>query len=446
MFNDTIVALSSTYGISAIAVIRISGDNVEKIIKNHLRKVYKPKRMYYNWFIDNGKKIDEITWTFHKNPKSYTGEDMLEIFCHGGPKIIDEIISVIKKYSREAIEGEFSKRAVLNNKMDLIKAESINDMIHSETELSLEVSRNQITKGLSKEINKIESSLLELSTEIEVELDYPDDVEFEIETKILKNKIDDIIKTGKEILMNADNGIMAVHGIKTTIIGKPNSGKSTLLNALLRKDRAIVTEIPGTTRDTIEENLNIRGIYLRIIDTAGIRESEDRIEKLGIQKTIDSIKESDLIIFVIDGTTPDKEDEKIFEIINKQYFDKELIIVLNKNDHQNFIKPVFLNNYNYISISAKEGKIKNLEEEIYKKFINKLSIKKISLTNKRQRDILKDSLKYLEKASNNIKNGVSIDFIMFDIRKALEKIYELNGKNYNEEILNNLFSNFCVGK
>ncbi|SDC24818.1 tRNA uridine-5-carboxymethylaminomethyl(34) synthesis GTPase MnmE [Geotoga petraea] len=446
MFKDTIVALSSSYGISAIGVIRISGNNVEDIIRNHLRKSFKPKKMYYNWFIDNEKKIDEITWTFHKGPKSYTGEDMLEIFCHGGPKIIEELITILKRYSRDAIEGEFSKRAVLNNKMDLIKAESINNMIHSETELSLDASRNQVTMGLSKDISKIEKDLLDLSTEIEVELDYPDDIAFESESDTLKNKVDSIIKAGKEILLNADNGIMAVHGIKTAIVGKPNSGKSTLLNALLRKDRAIVTDIPGTTRDTIEENLNIKGIYLRVIDTAGIRESEDKIEKIGIQKSIDSIKNSDLIIFIVDGSNPNKDDEKIFEKINKDYKNKELIIVLNKNDDKNFVQPFFLKNYHYISISAKEGNIKDLEEEIYKKFINKLTIKKPLLTNSRQKDILKETLNHLEKASNNIENGISKDFIMFDIRKALEKIYELNGKNYNEEMLNNLFSNFCVGK
>ena len=446
MFKDTIVALSSTYGISAIAVIRVSGKNVEKIIKNHLRNEYKTKKMYYDWFISEDKKIDEITWTYHKGPKSYTGEDMLEIFCHGGPKIIDELISVIKNYSREAIEGEFSKRAVLNNKMDLIKAESINDMIHSETELSLEASRNQITLGLSKEIKKIEKELLDLSTEIEVELDYPDDVAFESDPKNLLDKMTKILEDTENILLNADNGIMAVHGIKTAIVGKPNSGKSTLLNSLLRQDRAIVTEIPGTTRDTIEESLNIKGIFLRVIDTAGIRESEDKIEKIGIKKSLDTIEKSNLIIFTIDGANSNEEDEKIYNIIKKDFNKKEMIIAINKKDDKNFFVPKFLDKEKYINISAKKGEIKELEDEIYQRFIKKLSIKKPSLTNNRQKDTLKESIDYLQKAIDNINRGISLDFIMFDIRKSLEKLFELNGKNYNEEMLNNLFSNFCVGK
>ncbi|MGM0640491.1 MAG: tRNA uridine-5-carboxymethylaminomethyl(34) synthesis GTPase MnmE [Thermotogota bacterium] len=446
MFKDTIVALSSTYGISAIAVIRISGDNVVKMIKNHLRQKFVPKKMYYDWFKKNTKKIDEITWVYHKKPNSYTGEDMLEIFCHGGPKIIDEILNILKENSREAIEGEFSKRAVLNNKMDLIKAESINNMIHSETEISLEASRNQITLGLSEELNKIEKELLDLSTTIEVELDYPDDVAFEIDNQEILKKIKHIILKTEEILENADNGIIAVHGIKTAIIGKPNSGKSTLLNALLRKDRAIVTDIPGTTRDTIEESLNIRGIFLRIIDTAGIRESKDKIENIGIKKSFESIEKSDLIILTIDGTNIDKEDEKIYHEILNNFVDKEVIISINKSDDYNFKIPNFIDKEKKVIISAKNNNIKTLEDEIYNRFIEKLSYKKPLLTNKRQKNSLKECKEFLKKAEENIINGIPLDFIMYDIRKALEKLYELNGKNYNEEMLENLFSNFCVGK
>jgi tRNA modification GTPase len=239
---------------------------------------------------------------------------------------------------------------------------------------------------------------------------------------------------------------MAVHGIKTAIVGKPNSGKSTLLNSLLRQDRAIVTEIPGTTRDTIEESLNIKGIYLRVIDTAGIRESENKIEKIGIKKSLDTIEKSNLIIFTIDGANFNQEDEKIYNIIKKDFNDKEMIIAINKKDDENFIIPKLIDEEQYISISAKNGEIKELEDEIYKRFIKKLSIKKPSLTNNRQKDTLKESLEYLQKAAENINRGISLDFIMFDIRKSLEKLFELNGKNYNEEMLNNLFSNFCVGK
>ncbi len=446
MFKDTIVALSSTYGISALAVIRVSGNNVFKIIKKHLRQNFEPKKMYYDWFKKDSKKIDEITWVYHKSPNSYTGEEMLEIFCHGGPKIIDELIKILKENSREAIEGEFSKRAVLNNKMDLIKAESINDMIHSETEISLEASRNQITLGLSQELNKIEKELLDLSTSIEVELDYPDDVAFESDDKEVLEKIKKIILNSKDILKNADNGIMAVHGIKTAIIGKPNSGKSTLLNALLRKDRAIVTDIPGTTRDTIEESLNIRGIYLRIIDTAGIRESEDKIEKIGIKKSFESIDNSDLVVFTIDGTNIDQEDKQIYQKIMNEFDKKEIIIAINKSDDLNFKNPSFIDSDDFVVISAKNNDIRKLEDEIYNRYIKKLSYKKPSLTNKRQKNCLEESISFLKKAEENIKNGIPLDFIMYDVRKSLEKLYELNGKNYNEEMLENLFSNFCVGK
>lgn len=454
MLYDTIAAISSPIGTGAIGIVRVTGSkkDVEIIIRKGLkRKNYLSKRIYYGWlYNEQNEKVDEVTWVYHEKPHSYTGEDMLEIFCHGGKLITLKVLNTVLQYGvRQAFAGEFTKRAVLNGKMDLIKAEAINNLITSETEISLKASFNQLKDSLSKKVLSIKNQLLNIASEIEVEMDYPDDVEMastDIEIKIVNiiNSIDNILK-------EADNGIIAINGVRTTIVGKPNSGKSTLLNALLRKDRAIVTDIPGTTRDTIEENLNIKGIFIKIIDTAGIRHTEDIIEKVGIERAIKSIKDSHLILFVLDGTTSfTKEDQLIYnELIKLQ--DKTVIMVLNKSDAPDFDKNKFNlisqeKSFDMVTISAKNGEVKTLEEKIYEIFYDKLNIEEPTLTNERQKITLESSKSYLVKAINSIKKGFSNDVVMIDIRKAIEKIYELTGENYNEELLNTIFSNFCVGK
>lgn len=280
-------------------------------------------------------------------------------------------------------------------------------------------------------------------------MDYPDDIEFEDHD--LKNKLVHIVNSMNQLLKEAENGIIAVEGVRTVIVGKPNSGKSTLLNALLRKDRAIVTDIPGTTRDTIEENLNINGIYIRLIDTAGIRYTEDTLERVGIERTINSIKNSHLILFVLDGTTPfTQEDELIYNKLN-ELGDKTVIIILNKSDSPNFTENNYLslkqkNPNDFVIISAKNGAIKNLENKIYEKFFEKVNIEEPTLTNQRQKITLESSKEFVLNAINSLEKGFSNDIIMYDVRKALEKIYELSGENYTEELLDKIFSTFCVGK
>ncbi|MDN5345954.1 tRNA modification GTPase [Petrotoga miotherma DSM 10691] len=452
MLNDTIAAISSPVGTGAIGVVRISGNHVKNIIDQALkREKYTPKKMYYGWLYDKeGEKVDEITWVYHAQPYSYTGEDMLEIFCHGGKLITYAVLNTIIKYgTRQALPGEFTKRAVLNGKMDLIKAEAVNNVITSETEISLKASFNQLKNALSEKINDIKNSLLNISAQIEVEMDYPDEIE--LEDHNLKNKLVYIFNQMDQILKEADNGIIAVEGVRTVIAGKPNSGKSTLLNALLRKDRAIVTDIPGTTRDTIEENLNINGIYLKLIDTAGIRYTEDTLERVGIERTINSIKNSHLILFVLDGTTPfTQEDELIYTKLN-ELGEKTVIIVLNKSDSPNFKESNYLplkqkNPNDFVMISAKNGEIKTLEDKIYEKFFEKVNIEEPTLTNQRQKMTLESSKEYVLNAINSLEKGFSNDVIMYDVRKALEKIYELSGENYTEELLDKIFSTFCVGK
>ncbi|UYP00450.1 tRNA uridine-5-carboxymethylaminomethyl(34) synthesis GTPase MnmE [Oceanotoga sp. DSM 15011] len=443
MIYDNIAAISSPRGIGAISVIRISGYNLLEILKKLTKKEkIKPKYMYYGWIYEEQEKIDEITFVYHENPNSYTGEDMIEIFGHGGDLITKSVFRrILKENIREALPGEFSKRAVLNKKMNLIKAQAINDIINSKTEYSLNASQKMFTGGISKKIIEIKEDILNISARLEVEMDYPEDIEedtFEIRKEIenIKSKIENILK-------NSENGIIAFNGIKTTIVGKPNSGKSTLLNALLRKERAIVTDVPGTTRDTIEEMLNIKGILIKLIDTAGIRNTEDQIEKIGIERSKKAIEESDLVIFIIDGNKKfDSEDTDILQFLNEKK--KEKIIALNKIDKE--YKDIKIEKEKIIKISAKNKQIEDLEKEIYERYSEKLYIKEPTLTNESHKNILEKVLKDVKSALEASKNNLTNDFIMYDLRNSLESIYKLTGENYTDELLEKMFSNFCVGK
>lgn len=446
MIFDTIAAISSPLGTGAISVIRITGDKTTDLIKTLFNvKNPDPKKMYYGWIKENDEMIDEVTWVYHKGPKSYTGEDMLEIFGHGGILVTKKILNLIlSKNVREALPGEFSKRAVMNKKMDLVKAEAINELIHANSEYALKAAANQIEGVLSKKIKTLKDKLFEIAARIEVEMDYPDD--FEVDNFEFLDSLNTIKNELEYLYENADNGISAIEGVKMAIVGKPNAGKSTLLNALLRRDRAIVTDIPGTTRDTIEENLNIRGIYIKSIDTAGIRETEDIVEKIGVQRSLKAIEESKLILFVLDNSTGiENYDVEIYEKIKQ--LNKDIIIVINKSDiknKDNFDIP--WKDHDIVRISASTGNIKNLEDLIYNKLRNTVITNEFTLTNERQKQTVKKAIDAIIKAIEGIELGLTNDAIMFDIRKAIEGLNELTGEDYTETLLDNIFGNFCVGK
>ncbi|GAB6189109.1 tRNA uridine-5-carboxymethylaminomethyl(34) synthesis GTPase MnmE [Marinitoga arctica] len=446
MIFDTIAAISSPLGTGAISVIRITGNKTINLINDLFNtKNPEPKKMYYSWIKDNNEIIDEVTWVYHKGPKSYTGEDMLEIFGHGGILVTKRILNIIlSKNIREALPGEFSKRAVMNKKMDLMKAEAINELIHANSEYALKAAANQMEGILSKKIKNIKDKLFEIAARIEVEMDYPDD--FEVDNFEFLESLNKIKNELTYLYENADNGISAIEGIKMAIVGKPNAGKSTLLNALLRKDRAIVTDIPGTTRDTIEENLNIRGIYIKSIDTAGIRETEDIVEKIGVQRSLKAVEESKLILFILDNSTGIEDyDIEIYEKIKK--LNKDIIIVINKSDiknNDNFYVP--WKNHDIVRISAATGNINNLEDLIYDKLKNTVTTNNLTLTNERQKIAVKKAIDSIIKAIEGIELGLTNDAIMFDVRKAIEGLNELTGEDYTETLLDNIFGNFCVGK
>ncbi|KLO22985.1 tRNA modification GTPase [Marinitoga sp. 1197] len=446
MIFDTIAAISSPIGTGAIAVIRLTGENTINVIKS-LFNIHapEPKKMYYGWIKEKDYVIDEVTWVYHKGPKSYTGEDMLEIFCHGGILVTKKILEKIMTLNvREALPGEFSKRAVMNRKMNLLKAEAINELIHANSDFALKAATNQMDGKLSKRIEIIKKELFNIAARIEVEMDYPDD--FEVDNFQFLESLNTIKAKLEELYENADNGISAIEGIKMAIVGKPNAGKSTLLNALLRKDRAIVTDIPGTTRDTIEENLNIRGIFIKAIDTAGIRKTEDVVEKIGVIRSLKAIEESKLILFVLDNSVGiDEYDKEIYNKIKK--LNKEVVIVINKSDivnEDNF--EISWKEHEVVRISASNGEIKNLEDLIYKKLKDTVITDELTLTNRRQKNAVKKAIDSIIKAIEGIELGLTNDAIMFDVRKTIEALNELTGDDYTETLLDNIFGNFCVGK
>ncbi|KAF2955265.1 tRNA uridine-5-carboxymethylaminomethyl(34) synthesis GTPase MnmE [Marinitoga sp. 38H-ov] len=444
MIFDTIAAISSPLGTGAISVIRITGDKTKELINDMFDITNpEPKKMYYSWIKEKNEIVDEVTWVYHKGPKSFTGEDMLEIFGHGGILVTKKILNLIlSKGIREALPGEFSKRAVMNKKMDLVKAEAINELIHANSDYALKAAANQMEGKLSEQINSLKKELFNIASRIEVEMDYPED--FEVDNFEFLNSLNNIKEDLIYLYENADNGISAIEGIKMAIVGKPNAGKSTLLNALLRKDRAIVTNIPGTTRDTIEENLNIRGIFIRSIDTAGIRETDDVVEKIGVERSLKAIEESKLILFVLDNSTGIEDyDIEIYERI-KKYSDKEIIIVVNKTDVENKFEIPW--NYDIVKISASKGNIKNLEDKIYDKLKNLVITNELTLTNERQKNAVKKAIDSISNAIEGINLGLTNDAIMFDVRKAIEGLNELTGEDYTETLLDNIFGNFCVGK
>lgn len=455
---DTIVAISTAPGIGGIGIVRISGEKCFQIIK----QIFQPKNaanmdrvkgytIKYGYIINpsSREKIDEVLVSFFKGPKSYTTEDMCEINSHGGIIVLKEILQLcLENGAKIAEPGEFTKRAFLNGRIDLLQAEGVIDIIHAKTKKEKAAHLNQLEGVLSAEIKQIRQMALDILVDIEATIDYP---EYDIEEVTKNGAVERLYKIQQELIKlekSFDKGKIIKEGISVAIIGKPNAGKSSLLNALLREERAIVTEIEGTTRDTIEEYIDVQGIPVKIIDTAGIREAKDRIESIGIEKSREIAKKADLIIAVFDSSKElEEEDKEILDMIKA----RAAIVVLNKTDLENQLKddPGFKEIPNLLEISALERKgIEELTHKIVELFdTNDIGTEGSALvTNIRHKELIKKANLRAEEALQDLQNDMPIDIIAIHIKDILENLGEITGENVTDSVINAIFSKFCLGK
>ena len=452
--NDTICAIATAQGVGAISIIRVSGDDSTKIVDKifqgkDLTKV-ESHTINYGHIIDNNEIIDEVLVSVMKSPKTFTTEDVVEINTHGGIAATNRTLELLLENGcRLAEPGEFTKRAFLNGRIDLLEAEAVMDMIDAKTENQRKMAINQIDGKTSNLINELRSDMIQIISNINVNIDYPeyDDVDI-ITNDILIPKIKKLKEKILKILKESENGKFIKEGIKTSIIGRPNVGKSSLLNALLQEDKAIVTDIAGTTRDIVEGQIRINGIILNMIDTAGIRKTEDIIESIGVEKSLKIMEEADLILFMINNNEELSDDIK--ELINKINNKKYLILINKKDLETKFNKEelnVDKNRIVELSIINNEG-IEELKEKIIEMFnINELETKDPTyLSNSRSISILKRCLKRVEDIEKSLNDNMPIDMIELDIKNIWEELGTINGTNYEEELLDEMFSRFCLGK
>ena len=439
-FFETIAAPATPLSYGGIGVIRISGDEALNIVSKFFNKKIKENSINHGWIIDNDKKIDEVIVLYFKAPKSYTGEDVIEIQTHGSPVVIKKILNLLlDSGARLADRGEFTKRAFLNRKMDLTEAEAVLDLINSKTTKSASKNASNLSGALYLEISKMRERIIEILAKITASIDFPEDVK-EVSYNEIINSLVPIKEKIENILKNAKNHNILREGINISVIGRPNVGKSSLFNALLNLERAIVTDIAGTTRDTIKESFEIKGILATLTDTAGIREDEniDKVEQIGIKQAKNSITESDIVLLLFDGIEGiTKDDREIFELAKG----KKSILVATKADIQE------IKHENAISISSKTGynidKLKNL---IYEALIDFNIDDSEFTTNQRQQKSLKDALDFINNALFAAQNEELQDLISIDIKSALVSLGEISGEVINDEILNGIFEKFCIGK
>ena len=453
---ETIAAISTAPGLGGIGIIRITGDKAFEILLKMFKstKVKKiedivPNTIIYGKIYDDSRMVDEVLVSFFKSPNSYTKEDLVEINTHGGSIVMKEILNlVLKKGAMLAQPGEFTKRAFLNGRIDLTQVESIATILNAKSEEELRISGELLQGKLYNKVVNIKEKLMDILMHLEVNIDYPEYDTDEKSTEEIVSTVTDILKDLKRFEATFDVGSKIKDGIKVSIIGRPNAGKSSLLNNLLNKERAIVTEIEGTTRDSIEEDLNINGINIKIIDTAGIRETDEKVEKIGIERAITIAEKSDLIIAIFDISKPFNEnDRKILDIISK----KESLILLNKYDLVKDIElPEEIKNtgkeYIYTSMLEKKG-TEDVIEWITKK-TESLKINKnndIIIIHERQKKVITDVIEMIEQILKDLEI-IPIDMVSENIRDVINKINELTGENVKEEVLNEIFKNFCLGK
>ena len=450
--NDTIAAISTTQGVGAISIIRVSGNDsisiVNSIFKGKDLTKVDSHTINYGHIVNNGEIIDEVLVSIMKAPKTFTKEDVVEINCHGGIATTNKVLELLlTKGIRIAEPGEFTKRAFLNGRIDLTQAESVMDLINSKTDQNRKVAINGLNGNVSNLIKDLRQNMVELLASIEVNIDYPEYEEYEVMTN---EKISPQIKEIKTKLLNiineSENGKILTSGIKTIIIGKPNVGKSSILNKLLDEDKAIVTDIEGTTRDTVEGNITIKGVSLNLIDTAGIRETKDIVESIGVEKSISLVNEADLVILVLNyNEALSEEDKKILEIAK----DKKVIVVINKNDLDKKIdeSEIKYSNIIYTNTKSLDG-INSLKDKIVELFnLEELSQNDNTfLTNVRQISLAKEAYQILDEVDNGIEMEAPVDMIEIDIKRSWEKLGEIIGETYTEELIDQLFSQFCLGK
>ncbi|WP_346931030.1 tRNA uridine-5-carboxymethylaminomethyl(34) synthesis GTPase MnmE [Clostridium sp.] len=454
---DTIGAISTSIGEGGIAIVRISGDKakdvVDKIFQAKNGKSIKDMKSYtmkYGYIIDeNNNHIDEVIVSFMKGPRSFTAEDTIEINCHGGVVATNKVLEqVVKQGVRLAEPGEFTKRAFLNGRIDLSQAEAVIDIINAKTDLSMKSALMQSEGAISKEIQGLRGKLLSTIAHIEATVDYPEDDLEEVTAEMAIKDLEVIKKEIKEFIETAEEGKILREGLSTVIVGKPNVGKSSLLNALTKENRAIVTDIPGTTRDVIEEYINISGIPIKIIDTAGIRETDDVVEKIGVERSRAKINDADLIILILDSSNDLSEEDK--EIIN-HISKKKYMILLNKSDLNSKITQGNLENINcknIYSISAKTGegidKVRSAIKDMF--FKGEISTNNIIITNTRHKEALLRAYECVESAIGTLNHTFAIDLASIDIRNAWTFLGEITGDSLEENIIDKIFKDFCLGK
>lgn len=458
MKTDTIAAIATAMSNSGIGIVRISGDEALEVADH----IFRPKKgsrkvsdmethtIHYGYVVDGEEVVDEVMLLIMKAPRSYTCEDTIEIDCHGGVLVMKKILETVLKYgARPAEPGEFTKRAFLNGRIDLSQAESVIDVINAQNELALKSSVSQLQGAVLEKIKDIRAVVLHEIAFIESALDDPEHVSLDGYPEQLRGIMSDAHSKVKKLLDSSDNGKMLKEGINTAIVGKPNAGKSSLLNILVGEERAIVTEIAGTTRDILQEQIQIGGIGLNVIDTAGIRDTEDIVEKIGVNKSREYIEKADLIIYVVDSSTElDENDQEIIEAIQ----DKKAIVLLNKSDldaktdaailQERLDKPI-------LSISAKNNtgihELEKLIEEMF--FSGKLSFNdEVYITNIRQKNALAEAESSLKMVLQSIDDGMPEDFFTIDMMNAYEVLGTIIGESVGEDLVNEIFSKFCMGK
>ena len=457
MRTDTIAAIATAMSSSGIGIIRISGDESVEIVdrifsmKNEKKLSDMPTHtIHYGHIKDGDEVIDEVMVVLMRAPKSYTKEDTVEIDCHGGVYVMKRVLETVIKYgARPAEPGEFTKRAFLNGRIDLAQAESVIDIIHAKNEFALKSSEQQLSGSLSIEVKTVREKLLHEIAFIESALDDPEHISLDGYPETLHGIVEAAEKEIQKLLANSDNGKILKEGISTVIIGKPNAGKSSLLNTLVGEERAIVTDIAGTTRDVLEEQINLNGIILNVIDTAGIRETDDVVEKIGVDRAKKYLNEADLVIYVVDTSTQlDENDYEIMDLLK----DRKAIILLNKSDLTPVTDGGSIRQHldkKMIAVSAKEQTgIEELEETIREMFFTgEVTFNdEVYITNIRHKNIISKSLDNVKKSKEALEMNLPIDIITIYIKNVLEDLGEITGEVVTEDIINEIFSKFCLGK